>query len=118
MILMNRRDKKTKKTYWGSSLNNDEVEVLDDPVLREFWEESKKGRFISKEEVRRFGKELQRKYPEADIRLLLMKMTTPEDYISSWMSIASEEEIRRLMKEHYDKYWHEEYEREEIEEMY
>lgn len=121
VLMSNRRDKKTKKTFWeiflDRQMNVDGNEPID-PIWREFWRESKKGRFTSEEEIERFGRELQKKYPEVEIHVLLFRTTEPQDYISSWMSLDSEEEIQKLMKDYYDKYWHEEWEWEEIEEIY
>ena len=121
VLMSNRRDKKTKKTFWEIFLDrlvNDEENEPIDPIWREFWKESKKGRFTSEEEIERFGRELQEKYPEVEIHVLLFRTTEPQDHISSWMSLDSEEEIQKLMKDYYDKYWHEEWEWEEIEEIY
>ncbi|MCD6551521.1 hypothetical protein [Thermotoga sp.] len=79
IILTNRRDKKTKKTYWEVSLGNDEEKTSIDSILREFWEESKKGTSIS-EEVVWFRKKLQK-----EIRVFLLKMTEPQDHTSSYI---------------------------------
>jgi len=121
VILTKRRDKKTKKTYWEmdfDQLMEDKETPPSDPVLREFWKASKERKLTSEEEIERLGRELMEKYPETDIQVFLIDMTEPQDYIASWMSTDSEEEIRKLMREYYDDYWHEEYEWEEIEEIY
>ena len=121
VILTNRRDKKTKKTYWEICLDplvEDKEKGPIDPIWREFWKASKEGKLTSGEEVERLGRELEEKYPETDIRVVLISIPEPQEYIASWLSIDSEEEIKQLMKDHYDNYWHEDYEWEEIKEMY
>ena len=121
VILTKRRDKKTKKTYWEmdfDQLMEDKETPPSDPVLREFWKASKEGKLTSEEEVERLGRELEEKYPETDIRVVLISIPEPQEYIASWLSIDSEEEIKQLMKDHYDNYWHEDYEWEEIKEIY